>query len=113
MSLDDAETEAPRGYFLFAHPPIAMNTPKKRAPLPPADDNRFYRVPELYRGCTQTIQQMLVCALVSRGNNKLNQDGYKARRHECGCPDQVEVEPGLTEKCEAELSIDHPRDQPC
>ena len=33
--------------------------------------------------------------------------------HECSAPDQVEVEPSLTEKREAELTIKCPRDQSC
>ena len=48
-----------------------------------------------------------------RRHNRLYQEGDQTRGHERSCPDQVEVEPRLTEKCEAELLIDHPRDQPC
>ena len=47
-----------------------------------------------------------------RAPNRLYQECDKTRGHERSCPDQVEVEPRLTEKCEAELSIDHPSDQP-
>ncbi len=42
----------------------------------------------------------------------LYKEGDKTGGHERGCPNQVEVEPRLTEKCEAELSIDHPSYQP-
>src|SRR5258708_3587217 len=41
------------------------------------------------------------------------QEGDKTRGHERRCPDQIEVQPRLTEKREAQLSIDHPCEQPC
>src|SRR5271155_3192760 len=51
--------------------------------------------------------------LSGREHNRLYQEGDKTRGHERRCPDQIEVEPRLTEKREAELSIDHPSDQTC
>jgi hypothetical protein len=39
--------------------------------------------------------------LSRRGHDRLYQEGDKTRGHERSCPDQVEVEPRLTEKCEA------------
>jgi hypothetical protein len=47
-----------------------------------------------------------------RGHNRLYQESDKTRGHERRCPDQIEVQPRLTEKREAEPSIDHPSDQP-
>jgi serine/threonine protein kinase len=43
---------------------------------------------------------------------RLYQEGDNTRGHECSCPDQVEVEPCLTQECQAALSIDHPSKQP-
>src|SRR5215469_1190659 len=40
----------------------------------------------------------------------LHEGSEQTRGHECGPPNQVEVEPGLTEKCEAELAIEGPGD---
>ena len=43
----------------------------------------------------------------------LGKESEQTRGYECSAPDQVEVEPGFTEKCKAELTIDCPREQPC
>src|SRR6185369_12958218 len=42
----------------------------------------------------------------------LQEKGDDTGGHKRGRPDQVEVEPRLAKKGEAELSIDHPSDQP-
>lgn len=41
------------------------------------------------------------------------QQREQARGHERSPPDQVEVEPSLTEHCEAEPAIERPRNQAC
>ena len=43
----------------------------------------------------------------------LGKQSEQAGGHECSPPDQVEVEPGLTEKRKAELTIECPGDQSC
>ena len=43
----------------------------------------------------------------------LSKESEQTGGHERSSPEQVEVEPGLTEKREAKLAIDRPRDQPC
>src|ERR1700730_1289431 len=48
-----------------------------------------------------------------RRHNRLYHEGDKTRGHERRCPDQIEVQPRLTEKREAQLSIDYPSEQPC
>ena len=47
-----------------------------------------------------------------REYNELYQEGDKTCGHERRCPDQVEVKPRLTEKREAEFSIDDPSEHP-
>jgi hypothetical protein len=59
----------------------------------------------------RSIRRDAACR-VSRRHNRLYQEGDKTRDHERNSPDQVEVEPCLTEKREAQLSIDHPSEQP-
>jgi hypothetical protein len=57
------------------------------------------------------------CRLLARKKEKKSYNSYTrrvtTRSYERSCPDQIEVEPRLAEKCEAELSIYHPGDQPC
>src|SRR6267378_3615951 len=52
------------------------------------------------------------CRVSRRRHNRLYQEGDKTRRHERSSPDQVEVEPCFPQKREAQLSIDHPSEQP-
>ena len=49
----------------------------------------------------------------SRCPRWLQEEREQTGGHERGSPDQIEVEPCLTKKGEAELTIDYPREQPC
>jgi len=60
---------------------------------------------------------LLSCSVTSRPRpqrfRRVHQQSDQAGDHECRSPYQVEIDPVLPENREAELAIDHPRDEPC